>query len=935
MWLENGVLAAWGGRSVCVLSGTELLEGKSGREIRLDNWVTTAAFAVNDPSTLYCLMAHNVVLKLVEGAVTDKFTCDERSILYSGSLKPLSNGSNDVLVASGTVLGGVVVWDLVTGQIKHNFTTHEGSIFGLAFSQNGDRLISCSDDRSIRLWDLQTGEQVSVGWGHLARIWSLEFFDQKTIVSVSEDCTARVWNITGDKLETSQVLEGHLGRNVWSGAIHHDASILATGGGDGRIRLWDLERKTRVDTHREQFSLEDTQRDIVTLLAKGEIFKNYTQLNGNMVVATSRGRIIVLDTKLHFREVSLSENGDVDTYLIVKGWETANVAAIASRDGLVYLLHMTTDQVEVVQNNLQSKLTDIILWSLNDKYYVLAQSQNPKDKFIITRLGFVDGVLKQEKTYELEPPATFLATSAVMHNEETLLFGSRHGSIAAYDLSSEVPAQVWRHVAGSSDSITSLTFIQNSLHFTTRGGQFGVAEFQNSTAAMDLSIISSNKLQRGSIEGSIISDNQKLLYGFKHDLFFIWNETKQYEVMSEKCGGPHRAWNITLSETDPSHYRFIYTKASKVVLTSSDALEAKYVNTLVQDGTHGREIRDIAFSPKLYNFGRIVATASEDTCINLATIDTNSQLKNHCTLRNHVSGLQKLKWSQDGVHLFSSAAREEFVVWKVSLTKEQSVYATPVATLPTSSDNPDLRVMDFLVQALSDTLSLVVTVYSDSAIRLWVLDTTTYKFTSIASGMYRTCCILHVNLIATNFKAHLLISSTDGHVVAWDISNILTDAGITVSETQLTCTDVKQKSAVLDAPSLSLAVHQSSVKDYTLVPCKDTFYHISGGDDNSITLAELDFNAAKFTKIAHIPSAHSAAITGVASVPGNGRAFVTVGVDQNVRLWQISSEWDQIQLVDQKYTTVADTGTLDVALFNENKVGVMIGGSGLSFWTLV
>lgn len=940
---ENSQIGVWGGRSVAVISLSDLLKGVNAKEYTFDNWITTAIFAYSDASIMYALTAHNVVLHVQSssGKINKKYTCDEKSILYSGSLKPLANGK-DVMVASGTVLGGVVIWDMTSGTIKHNFTSHEGSIFGLAFSSDSQKLISCSDDRSIRLWDLSTGAHLATGWGHLARIWDLHFYENDQIISVSEDCTARIWKISGDALETSEVFDGHIGRNVWCGAINAESHILATGGGDGRIRLWDLERKDQLEKSREYLSLEDTQKDIPTPLAKSEVFKNYTQLDGNMVVATSEGRVIVLDKTMMYREVKLSDQ-KVDTYLIVKGWDEIRVAAIASRDGQVYLLHTSVeDKVQIIHNDLQAKLTDILVWSFKSKYYVLAQSQNPKDPFIVTRLGLQEGILTQEEQFKLEPPSAFLSTSAALLNESTLFLGSRHGGIVVYDLvSSTSPVNCWRHVASSSDSVTSLIFKSNALHFTTRGGQFAVALIDRNDQEFMLSIVSSNKLQRGSIEGSIFANGQKLLYGFRNDLFFIWNETKQYEIANEKCGGPHRAWQLTLNESSESHYRLIYTKASKVILLSSDCLANKFNSTLLQDGTHGREIRDIAFSPINYPFGRVVATASEDTCINLACIGIDSTLQTHCTLRKHISGLQKLRWSQDGTYLYSSAAREEFVVWKISLTADNNVFATPVASLPTSSDNPDLRIMNFSVTPVSKTFSLIVTVYSDSAIRIWVLDHDKLCFTQIGNGYYRTCCILNADLVVLGLAAHLLISSTDGHLVSWDISKLLERAGISISNSQLKSdapSDIEP--TTLPKPSFSLQLHQSSVKDSILYgPYDGTYYHISGGDDNAIALAKIDLTQITGEKIFSIPSAHSSTITGISKIEtgDDSYSFVTVGVDQNVKLWSVlktNDQWTSIKLLDERYTTVADTGALDVASFEENKAGIMIGGSGLSFWTV-
>lgn len=937
--VESGKIGVWGGRSLSVFTLSDLLAGKIS-ETRLNNWITTASFGFDDNTFFYCLESHNTVLKINSETmgIEHRYTCDEKSILYSATLFPISK--EKILVASGTVLGGVVVWDLFSGNILYNFTDHEGSIFGVAFSRDGSKLISCSDDRSIRLYDLTTGSHLATGWGHLARIWDLHFYDNSTIISVSEDCSSRIWSIEGDTLQSIQVLEGHLGRNVWCGAIEYKTKVLATGGGDGRIRLWDLEQKEKIDRSRELISLEDTQKDVLTPLTKGEVFKNYTQLQGNFLVATSTGRVIVLDSKMTFREIPLNEsNTPVDTYLMIKCWEKAGVAAIASRDGNVYLVHLlNNDKVTVISNPLKAKLTDIHTWESNGTYYLLAQSQNPQDSLILSEFCINDQTLELIQQYNLTPPATFLPTSVTVYNNTSLFVGSRHGGIAVYNFRDSSEAiNCWRHVAGSTDSITSLLFTEDSLHFTTRGGQFAVATISKSDENYKLNIISSNKLQKGSIEGSIYANHQKLLYGFRNDLFFIWNETNQYEIANEKCGGPHRAWQLSLDPSDESHYRFIYTKASKVVLVSSECLTKKFKSTLLQDGTHGREIRDIALSPQLLPDGtRVVASASEDTCINLATVSLDSGLKNKSTLRKHVSGLQKLLWSNDGQLLFSSAAREEFVVWKVSVPSTGDVYATPVATLPPSSDNPDLRIMSFSLTPIANSdLILVVTVYSDSAIRIWLLETTDYSFTLIGQGIYKTCCLLNVDVVVSDSRADLLISATDGHLMGWNIASILGEAKITVSNSMLSLSDTPDinKPASLPEASFRLMLHQSSVKDSIIIgPFNNLFYHISGGDDNAISLAQLDLANNEAKKTFTIPSAHATTITGLALVPHRDLIkFVTIGVDQQVKLWKVSDSFDSIELEDNKYTTVADTGSLDVASFGES-AGILLGGSGLSLW---
>ena len=49
------------------------------------------------------------------------------------------------------------VWDAVTGEIINTLTGHSGSVTSVSFSPDGSRIVSGSQDNSVRVWDAVTG----------------------------------------------------------------------------------------------------------------------------------------------------------------------------------------------------------------------------------------------------------------------------------------------------------------------------------------------------------------------------------------------------------------------------------------------------------------------------------------------------------------------------------------------------------------------------------------------------------------------------------------------------------------------------------------------------------------------------------------------------------------------------------------------------------
>jgi WD40 repeat protein len=69
-------------------------------------------------------------------------------------------------------------------------------VTAVAFSPDGQILASGSDDKTIKLWDLQTGVEIATLSGHDSYVQSVAFSpDGKTLVSGGYDKTVKVWQV--------------------------------------------------------------------------------------------------------------------------------------------------------------------------------------------------------------------------------------------------------------------------------------------------------------------------------------------------------------------------------------------------------------------------------------------------------------------------------------------------------------------------------------------------------------------------------------------------------------------------------------------------------------------------------------------------------------------------------------------------------------------
>jgi WD40 repeat protein len=214
-------------RSGCIKRSINLWDVETGRSVRgftgYTGWGSAVAFSP-------------------DGSFALSGDCDKKNLFCGGYLKEKEPVDLEYLYSGGSLK----VWDMATGKLRRKFGGHLGRMNSLAISRDGRFALSGDGTSRVKLWDVASGRKL--------RDFGDEFddADDDNALAFSPDgrfaLSAKSTRNIEQALHLWEVASGkNLGRfaanieSLISAAFSPDGRFALSGGGDGVIRVWDVE----------------------------------------------------------------------------------------------------------------------------------------------------------------------------------------------------------------------------------------------------------------------------------------------------------------------------------------------------------------------------------------------------------------------------------------------------------------------------------------------------------------------------------------------------------------------------------------------------------------------------------------------------------------------------------------------------------------------
>jgi WD40 repeat protein/serine/threonine protein kinase len=517
---------------------------------------------------------------------------------HTGTVSSVAFSPDGQRILTGSEDGTAKVWDAVTGREVLALEEPKGLVLSVAFSQDGQRILTAGGERGsgkrtggAQVWDAATGQELLDLKGHSYCVWSAAFSpDGKRIVTGAGDWAygpgeAKVWDAeTGQEL---LALRGH-SNSVRSVAFSPDSKRILTGSVDRTARVWDA----------------ISGKEVLTLNGHGDAVRG--------VAFSPDGRRIV--------------TASTDTTSRV--WD-------ANTGQVVFALAL---------NGLAEQLNSVAF--------------SPDGKRIVT--GTWDGTVKVwdadagREVLTLKGHASSVRGVAFSPDGRRIVSGSQDKTAKVWDAATgqEVPT-----LKGHIDFVSSIAFSPDGKRIVTGSGD-GAARVWNTTTSQEVLTLGSparpwTEAGAGVWGVAFSPDGKRIVTGSQDKTAKMWDAATGQELLILQH--PNVVWSVAFS---PDGQRIVTGSSDQTAKVWDIATGQEH---LILKG-HAGDVRSVAFSPD----GQHIATGSLDQTARVWDATTAQQL----LVLHHTDRVSSVAFSPDGKHIVTGSQDKTAKVWDAATGQE-------------------------------------------------------------------------------------------------------------------------------------------------------------------------------------------------------------------------------------------------------------------------